>query len=130
VPWSATSATYNRAGRHRPRAFGAIVDMLQTYVMPPQLTAELYRALADIPGVTVDPHAVDVAGRPGVGFAFDVIPRSGDKQELVINPHTYRLMAVQLVRDRRGPDGHVVFDGGTAILRMALVKGPGVRPSR
>jgi hypothetical protein len=69
-------------------------------------------------------HAVPAA----VGFAFDVIPRSGDKQELVIDPHTYRLMAVQLVRDHRGPDGHRVFDGGTAILRMALVKGPGVRP--
>ena len=30
---------------------------------------------------------------------------------------------------KRGPDGHRVFDGGTAILRMELVKGPGVLPS-
>ncbi len=117
-----------KGGPPPARAFGVIVELLQTYVMPPQLTAELFRALADIPGVTVDAHAVDVAGRHGVGFAFDVIPGSGDKQELVINPHTYRLMAVQLVRDKRGPDGHRVFDGGTAILRMALVKGPGVLP--
>jgi hypothetical protein len=46
----------------------------------------------------------------------------------VLNPHSYRLMAVQLVRGKRGPDGHAVFAGGTAILRMALVKGPGVLP--
>jgi hypothetical protein len=117
-----------KGGPPPARAFGIVVDLLQTYVMSPQLTAELYRALADIPGVTIDRHAVDVAGRPGVGFAFDVIPGSGDKQELVINPHTYRLMAVQLVRDKRGPDGHRVFDGGTAILRTELVKGPGVLP--
>jgi hypothetical protein len=48
------------------REFDAIEDMITSYVMPPQLTAELYRALGDIPGVTVDEHAVDVAGRPGI----------------------------------------------------------------
>ncbi|MDR2984457.1 MAG: CU044_5270 family protein [Nocardiopsaceae bacterium] len=108
------------------QAFNVIVELMQTYVLPPQLTGELFRALAYIPGVTVDKHAVDVAGRPGVGFEFG--QGLGGKQELVIDPHSYRLMGVQLVRDQHGPDGQVVFDGGTAILRMALVKGPGVLP--
>ena len=36
--------------------------------MPPALTAELYRALGNIPGVTVDRHATDIAGRHGLGF--------------------------------------------------------------
>ncbi len=39
-----------------------------TYLMPPSLTAELYRALGNIPGVTVNQHAVNVAGRAGIGF--------------------------------------------------------------
>jgi len=108
------------------RAFQLVTSMLQTYVMPPRLTAELYRALAEIPGVTVDRHAIDVAGRHGVGFAMAI--DRGTKQELVINPHSYRLMGVQIVRDKRAHDGQVVFEGGTAILRMALVTGPGVLP--
>ena len=113
-------------GKPAARAFAVITELIQTYVMPPKLTAELYKALAAIPGVTVDKHAIDLAGRPGVGFEFGAA--HGEKQQLVLDPHSYRLMAVQLVRDQRGPDGHVVFDGGTAILRMALVKGAGVLP--
>jgi hypothetical protein len=113
-------------GNPDARAFEVIVELIQTYVMPPKLTAELYMALAHIPGVRVDKHAVDVAGRHGIGFVYGKAPVDG--QELVLNRHSYRLMAVQLIRSQRGPDGHVVFDGGTAILRMALVKGPGVLP--
>jgi hypothetical protein len=113
-------------GNPDARAFEVIVELIQTYVMPPKLTAELYLALAHIPGVTVDKHAVDVAGRHGIGFVYG--KAKGDRQELVLNRHSYRLMAVQLIRSEGGADGHVVFDGGTAILRMALVKGPGVLP--
>jgi hypothetical protein len=58
-----------RVGPPAIREFDAIEDMITSYVMPPQLTAELYRALGDIPGVTVDEHAVDVAGRPGIATA-------------------------------------------------------------
>ena len=44
------------------REFAVIEMMLTSYLMPPRLTAELYRALGDIPGVTVSDDAVDVAG--------------------------------------------------------------------
>lgn len=47
------------------REFEIIVRLLTTYVMPPALTAELYRSLGLIPGVTVNHHAVDIAGRTG-----------------------------------------------------------------
>jgi len=113
-------------GQPAARAFEIITELIQTYVMPPKLTAELYRALADIPGVTVDKDVVDVAGKHGIGFVFGTT--RGYTQQLVLNRDTYRLMAIQLVRDKRGPDFNVGFDGGVAILRMALVKGPGVLP--
>ena len=75
------------------REFEVISNLLTSYVMPPALTAELYRSLGDIPGVTVDHHAVDVAGRTGVGFQIALPkPFGGGTEELVINPHTYRLM--------------------------------------
>ncbi len=49
-------------------AFNGIEGTLTSYVLPPKVAAELYRALGDIPGVTVEKDAVDAAGlaRPGV----------------------------------------------------------------
>ena len=103
------------------REFDAIEDMITSYVMPPQLTAELYRALGDIPGVTADEHAVDVAGRPGIGFISPAYA-DGSRDEIIVNPQTY-----QLTGDSSMADGHTV-DFGDAILREALVSGPGVQP--
>jgi hypothetical protein len=34
-------------------AFLVISELLSSYVMPPTLTAEMYQALGDIPGVSV-----------------------------------------------------------------------------
>lgn len=110
-------------GSAAAREFEVIRELLISYVMPPALTAELYRALGGIPGVTVDDHAVDVAGRRGIGFGFQQSGGSGGgKEEIILNPRTYRLMGDTL----QGPNGHA--DSGTAILRRALVSGPGVRP--
>jgi hypothetical protein len=112
------------------REFNIISAMLFTYVMPPALTAELYRALGDIPGVTVDPHAVDVAGRAGIGFQITA-PRSQDDagvgvvDQLILNPKTYDLMGQQSFDTGQRRPRHVY---GRAILETALVSGPGVRP--
>lgn len=109
------------------REFEIIKDLLTTYVMPPALTAELYQALGDIPGVTVDQHAVDVAGRHGIGFRV-ALPRSagGGFDEIIINPGSYLLMGQQLMAN--GPGGHAKVLSGTAILQKALVSGPGIKP--
>jgi len=110
------------------RAFEIIRELLTTYVMPPALTAELYRALGDIPGVAVDHHTVDVAGRHGVGFYVRLPrPAGGVADEIVINPRTYQLMGGQLVAGQPGGRTQRVLSG-TAILRTALVSGPGARP--
>ncbi len=110
------------------REFEVIKELLTTYVMPPGLTAELYRALADIPGVTADNHAVDIARRPGVGFAIAMPPSAGGgTDEIIINPRTYHLMGQELIATApAGSRGKVL--SGTAILRTALVAGPGVLP--
>ncbi len=104
------------------REFTIIDMMLTSYVMPPRLTAELYRALGDIPGVTVNNHAVDVAGRHGVGFISPALPGGGN-MEIILNPRTYRLMGDDLLW---GPRHRLL--NGTAILQKALVSGPGVWP--
>lgn len=96
--------------------------MLTSYLMPPRLTAELYQALGDIPGVTVSDHAVDVAGRHGIGFISPALPGRGRK-EIILNPHSYRLMGDNLLW---GPRQRLL--NGTAILHKALVSGPGMWP--
>lgn len=104
------------------REFVIIAMMLTSYLMPPRLTAELYRALGDIPGVTVTDHAVDVAGRPGVGFISPALP-GGGRKEIILSPRSYQLMGDNVLWGAR----QRLLDG-TAILQKALVSGPGVWP--
>lgn len=119
-----------RYGPEASREFLIIGGMLTAYVMPPGLTAELYRALGDIPGVTADNQAVDVAGRHGVAFKLRMpAAGSGAALEIIINPRTYHLMADELVIPRTpGSPGRAISTEGTAILQEALVSRPGIRP--
>jgi hypothetical protein len=72
--------------------------------------------------VTVSDHAVDVAGRHGVGFISPALP-GGGRKEIILNPHSYRLMGDNLLWGARQR-----LLNGTAILEKALVSGPGVWP--
>lgn len=109
------------------REFQVIYDLLTSYVMPPGLTAELYRALADIPGVTADPHAVDLAGRAGVAFRFVGPSSVGGTEEIILNSRTFQVMGTELIIYPPGkPSGEVL--NGMSILREARVSGPGERP--
>jgi hypothetical protein len=98
-------------------AFLAISELLSSYVMPPALTAEIYRALGDIPGVSVVAK-VKVAGQPCAGFR---IPLKGGYLELVINSVTYQYVATL----GSFPGG---VQGSNVVASQALVSGPGVRP--
>ena len=104
-------------------AFQAVTELFQTYVMPPHLTASLFRALADIPGVRVDRHARDVAGRPGAGFAFG---HGADRQEIILNPRTFLLMGYGV--SDGAPAWRFRGFGRIAIMHRELVNGPGVLP--
>jgi hypothetical protein len=111
------------------REFDIISALLFTYVMPPAMTAELYRALGGIPGVTVDRHAVDVAGRAGIGFQITTPQGAGGLVfQLILSPKTYDIMGQQhrFYQHRFPGPRHVTY--GSAILKTALVSGPGVLP--
>jgi hypothetical protein len=112
------------------KEFMLIDAMLTGYVMPPGLTAEFYRALGDIPGVTANPHAVDVARRPGVAFRISRHALGAEwTDEIILSPRTYRLMANEItISPAPGSSGQAATVAGTAILREALVSGPGIRP--
>jgi len=52
---------------------------------PPAALAAVYRAIATIPGVTVDQQATDAAGRPAIGITDD-----RGQYELLLSPSTYQ----------------------------------------
>ena len=111
-------------------AFNGIEGTLMSYVLPPKVAAELYRALGDIPRVTVDKDAVDAAGRRlrlGVRAPPTRTIRGGGwTAEVFLNPHTFQLTGYA----EHFPDKCACPSpgtGGTAILRQALVRpGPGL----
>jgi hypothetical protein len=92
------------------RAFMLIDGMLQT-LMPAEVRAALYQALAKIPGVTVAQGATDAAGRRGVAFvraaAIEGPGSSGWlRLEIILDPNTYRYLGARHVvtRDHFIPD--------------------------
>jgi len=103
------------------KAFNEIMGLLWNYVLPPKLAAGLYRALTDIPGVTVNTHATDSAGRPGIAFELSNTYGPDTKQRLILNPSDYALMAVGSTDTIRARTIQL------AVLHQAFVSRPGDR---
>ena len=99
-------------------AFGTIGDLIRESVMPPRVSAALYRAAALIPGVTVISSSTDAIGRPGVAVSLTV---RSEQQEWIFDRHTY-----QLLGERDFQNGILV--GKTAILGRAIVDRSGELP--
>jgi hypothetical protein len=98
-------------------AFSNIDQMLSNYVLPPALEAEMYQALAVIPGIQVDSHVTAIDGQAGVAFVLPATPQSV-KQEIILDASTYRYLA----------HGAWFSDSSfseQAIVRMTIVGAPG-----
>jgi hypothetical protein len=125
---------------NRPQAvFQAIYELLdagemQGVVVPPKLSAAMYRVLQQLPGVQFE-SATDLAGRRGLGFYM--VLEGNYKLELVIDPDTYTYMGFKdvAIRDHAMTDtagtryvkkGHVM--GWVALLGQAIVEQPGQLP--
>lgn len=119
------------------QAIDELIDAgeMEGVVVPPKLSAAIYRVLQQLPGVHFE-SATDLAGRQGLGFYM--VLEGYYKLELVINPDTYTFMGFKdvAVRDHAmtGTDGtryvkkgHVM--GWAALLGQAIVEKPGQLPS-
>lgn len=103
-------------------AFSVIEDMLTNYVLPPALQAQVYHALAVIPGVQVDSHVTAIDGRAGVAFVLPPTPQS-DKLEIILDASDYSFLAQASWGDSSFSE--------TAVVRTVIVGAPGsTRPSR
>jgi hypothetical protein len=110
--------------------FQDIADMLSNYVPPPAVTANLYRALAFIPGVRVVRNAVDAAGQHGIGLLLPghQLPRYRMATEIILNPRSHQIMGSQTEWWPPRRTGKPQWFNRSALLSQALVSGPGVRP--
>jgi hypothetical protein len=101
--------------------FNGVVGLLTNYVLPPKLTAELFRALADIPTVYAKANVTDIAGQVGVAFIKPYNAQSVN-QEIILSPTDYRVLG------RAAWQAHVIPMRGEAFLAQAFVSGPGKLP--
>ena len=130
-----TSHASTPAARHFDEVTTALTS---DTVLPPETIAGLYRALATIPGVTVDRDApADLAGRPVLSITYDgdsSLGRPGDRWELLLDPDSYRVVGL---RGTAGQDldlkNNVVIPSGAvwfnwAYLAAGVVDHPGQLP--
>jgi hypothetical protein len=112
------------ASQRPAKAFESIGQLLTVYVTQPAFTAELYRAIADIPGVTVNAHGTDLGGHAAIVLSYKT-PTKLFGNVIYLDPRSYRYAgAASEVKSGR----HDYGLQGYSILRYALVSGPGVRP--
>ena len=95
------------------------IGSIQESVVPPHVSAALYRAAALLPEVTAGPSAYDPVGRPGVEVSFIL---GGVAEEWIFDPGTFRLL------------GEAGFSNGvltseSVILKRAIVDRAGELPS-
>jgi hypothetical protein len=128
-------------------AFGIIsgienVSWERGLLVPNRSYALMFRAAAHAPGIFLIPHAVNVAGRPGIGVAVCIPPGPGRvlgsakgvttrppgchaRIELIFSARTYELIGEQ----NAGPGGRPQHgQGAAALLRTAVVSRLGQLP--
>ncbi|MGW0658196.1 CU044_5270 family protein [Streptodolium elevatio] len=111
------------------RVFTLIGDILRAGVMPPEFSAALFRAAAELPGVTILPNATDALGRPGVAVAM--VAAQGSREEWIFDPDTAELLGWRDVAARDNDEIAVkkgqVLDS-TAIVHRGIVDRAGDTP--
>ena len=121
------------------RDFDAVVEALGQPVLPAAARADLFDALATIPGVTVDDDAEpDLLGDPVLAVTLDRAPDASgllSRRELLLDPDTYAYRGVRVtaLEDGRvgGAKGPEVTAGQTwyedTVADAVVVDRPGQR---
>ncbi|MFF1677097.1 CU044_5270 family protein [Streptomyces sp. NPDC058256] len=109
--------------------FVLVGDLIRQAIVPPEVNAALYRAVAKIPGVMVIDNAVDAAGRPGVAIARND-PDNPTRDEWIFDKETHEFLGERAVATSAWSGGVEKGDvtSNTAILDRAVVDKAGQRP--
>ncbi|MDT0485657.1 MULTISPECIES: CU044_5270 family protein [Streptomyces] len=98
-------------------AFVAIGDLLTESYPPANLTAALYKAAAEIPGVVAVDDAVDAVGRHGVAIAR-LDEQSGQRTEWIFDKKTYAFLGERSVQVEPSD----TFKKGTVTFTVAITE--------
>ncbi|MFJ9148432.1 CU044_5270 family protein [Streptomyces sp. NPDC102270] len=98
-------------------AFVAIGDLLTESYPPARLTAALYKAAAEIPGVVAVDDAVDAVGRHGVAIAR-LDEQSGQRTEWIFDKKTYAFLGERSVQVEPSD----TFKKGTVTFTVAITE--------
>jgi hypothetical protein len=120
------------------QTFGILASLLNDNLVPPRQEAAVYRAMAKIPGVTLERRTVDVAGRPAL--AVSRIVEGYLRQEVLLDRTSYAYLGERsvVVKDHTGDAGtggngtwkveKGTIDVFSVRLAAAFVDEPGQRP--
>ncbi|MBT2229223.1 CU044_5270 family protein [Nonomuraea sp. NEAU-A123] len=130
---------YGNMGDHGEKrdviAYRMLGSLLGNNLVPPAQEAAVYQAMAKIPGVTVNPDAVDVAGRPAL--AVGSIEDGWVGHEILLDRTTYtylgeRAVAIADFSYITQDTFYAIKKGTIMTLAVRLATGitdkPGVRP--
>lgn len=118
------------SGQETDQAMFVLVgDLIRQAIVPPEVSAALYRAVAKIPGVMVIDNAVDAAGRPGIAIARND-PDNPSRDEWIFDRKTHEFLGERSVATSDWSGGVEKGDvtSNTAILDRAVVDKAGQRP--
>ncbi|GAA3224251.1 hypothetical protein GCM10010532_055940 [Dactylosporangium siamense] len=91
------------------------------YVVPPAVQAAIFRHLAQAPGMTINPDAVNIDGRPAIGLGR--ILEGYLSEELLFDQETYQFIGERLVAIKdhvtHGDDADLVSHRGD-VYRQAI----------
>lgn len=119
-------------------AFQMLASLLNNNLVPPRQEAAVYRAMAKIPGVTLNKSAVDVAGRPAL--AVSRVIEGWIRQEVLLDRTSYAYLGERslAIKDHTGDAGtgehgtwtvkKGTIDVFSVRLAAAFVDRPGERP--
>ena len=108
-----------------PGSMGINLDaFIGQYVVPPNVQAAIFRHLAQMPGMTLNPDSVNIDGRPAVGLGR--IVEGYLSQELLFDKQTYQLIGERLVAIKdhvtHGEDGDVFRHKGDVFRQILYAK--------
>lgn len=129
----------NKEGEGRSAAdlaFDLATQTVGETVLPPKVSAALYRAVAKIPGVVLVKDSVDAVGRHGTAVGF--VENGASRRELIFDRKTLILLGTRDVVLKDSPtnpgevcDGMIKagsVQGTSAVLERAFVDKAGERP--
>ncbi|HEX9623644.1 MAG TPA: hypothetical protein VF979_04640 [Streptosporangiaceae bacterium] len=117
----ANAELFSSGAPHNAIVFGLIERLLQVPIRP-ALRAALFEVTGRLHGITLDRHATDIIGRPGVGISLPLPIKDnpdGLRLEFVLNAKTYRFLGVALTDSIGGNPAHPA-KYGYAVIKSTL----------